>query len=148
MKIFETNNKKLAVVSPYHPRFVEGARRLNGKWNAGQWEFDLRDNQRVRKLMVEVYGTDGSDNPELTDVTMTIDARTPNPFFAYGREVAVRKGRDSRVTLGDGVIVIDGKFPASCGSSKYPGLLSNGTVTLEVRDIPVCLVTKENKDDQ
>lgn len=147
MKIFTTSNKKLAVASPYHPAFVEGARGLNGKWNAGQWEFDTRDEARVRKLMVNVYGTDGSDNPELTDLTVVIDAHTPNPFFAYGREVAVRKGRDSRVTLGAGVIVTDGKFPASCGSSKRPGLLSNGTVTLEVRDIPVCLVAKQNKDD-
>lgn len=143
MKIFTTNNKKLAVSSPYHPAFVEGARGLNGKWNAGQWEFDPRDEDRVRKLMVKVYGTDGSDNPELTDLTVVIDAHTPNPFFAYGREVVARKGRDSRVTLGDGVIVIEGKFPASCGSMKYPGLLSNGTVTLEVRDVPVRLVKRD-----
>jgi len=143
MKAFETSNKKLAVVSPYHPAFVEGARLLNGKWNAGQWEFDPRDEARVRKLMVKVYGTDGSDNPELTDVTVVLDAHTKNPFFAYGREVAVRKGRDSRVTLGYGVIVIDGKFPASCGSARYPGLISDGTVTLEVRDVPVCLVKSD-----
>ena len=143
MKIFTTTNNKLAVSGPFHPDFVEGARGLNGKWNAGQWEFDARDEARVRKLMVKVYGTDGSDNPELTDVTVVLDAHTKNPFFAYGREVAVRKGRDSRVTLDYGVIVIDGKFPASCGSAKYPGLISNGTVTLEVRDVPACLVKSD-----
>jgi len=145
MKIFTTTNNKLAVSSPFHPDFVEGARGLNGKWNGGQtqWEFDPRDEARVRKLMVKVYGTDGSDNPELADVTVVLDAHTKNPFFAYGREVAVRKGRDSRVTLGYGVIVIDGKFPASCGSAKYPGLISNGTVTLEVRDVPACLVKSD-----
>lgn len=41
---------------------------------------------------------------------------------------------------------------ACCWHFDQDGILEaechcNGTVTLEVRDIPVCLVTKENKDD-
>ena len=138
MKI-ETISKKTSVRSPYHPDFVAGARKLNGKWNAGQWDFDYRDEQRVRDLMFAVYGTDGSEVP-VRDVQVEITSSTPNPYFAYGREIVVRKGRDSRVILGDGVVVLDGDFPSSCGSSKYPALLRDGTVTLEVRDVPTSLI--------
>ena len=138
MKII-TEGKKTSVSSPYHPDFVAGARKLNGKWNANRWEFDSRDEQRVRDLMLAVYGTDGSKVPT-KDIQIEITAHTNNPYFAYGREIVARKTRDSRVILGDGVVVLDGDFPSSCGSSKYPALLRDGTVTLEVCDVPVSLI--------
>lgn len=147
MKTFETTTGKLAVISPYHPSFVSGARKLNGKWNTGQWEFDMRDKGRVHSLMLRVYGTNGEDNPELTDVTVVLDAHAPNPFFAYGKEIASRPSRDARVRLGDGVVVLEGDFPRSCGSAKYPGILNNGTVTVEVRDVPARLVKWEAEND-
>lgn len=132
-----TQAKTVTVTAPYHPDFVTGARNLGGKWNKPDWTFDARDEQRVRELCVTVYGTDGSAT-ETVDVQVSVDHRSDNPFFAYGREIAVRKGRDVRVTLGAGVVVIEGTFESSCGSSKYPKL-TNGTVTLEVRDVPIAL---------
>jgi len=138
MKI-TTENNKLVVRSPYHPDFVTGARKLNGKWNDVAWLFDTRDEQRVRSLMVKVYGTDGSP-VETKDITVIVNAHTNNPYFDYGRMIVERRGRDASVKLGDGVVILEGDFPRSCGSMKYPGLLSNGEVTLEVRDVPVTLL--------
>lgn len=142
MKVYTTATGKLAVSSPYTPDFVAASRKLNGKWYGPNrvWLFDPRDEERVRAAMVSIYGTDGSFVPETTTVTVIIDHSTDNPFFAYGREIAHRFGRDSYVKLGDGVVIIDGDFPKSCGSRRNPGLVSNGTVTLEVRDVPVSLV--------
>lgn len=48
--------------SPFHPAFPEAARQLGGKWNPVQvaWFFDIRDEDRVRQLCRDLFGTDGS----------------------------------------------------------------------------------------
>src|SRR6266404_9847953 len=52
---------RIAVSSPYHPRFPARARSLGGTWDAAQrvWLFDAADHDRVRSLCREIYGTDG-----------------------------------------------------------------------------------------
>lgn len=130
---------KVSVLSPYHPDFVAAARRLNGKWNSPYWNFDIRDEQRVRDACLRVYGTDGS-KVETVDIKMEVTQSSNNPLFAYGRMVVERRGRDSRVSLGDGVVILEGNFPSSCGSSKYPALTNGEPVVLEIRDVPVSLV--------
>lgn len=132
-------NGKVSVYSPYHPDFVAAARKLNGKWSSPYWSFDSRDEERVRNVCFKVYGTDGSE-VETTDIKVQITRSSSNPLFAYGRMVVERRGRNSRVTLGDGVVILDGDFPASCGSSRYPSLTNGEPVTLEVRDVPISLV--------
>ena len=54
---------RIAVRSPYHPNFPARARLLGGEWDAARhvWLFDPGDNDRVRSLCREVYGTDGAD---------------------------------------------------------------------------------------
>src|SRR5712691_8516384 len=55
---------RIAVSSPYHPRFPARARSLGGTWDAAQrvWLFDAADHERVRSLCREIYGTDGPEN--------------------------------------------------------------------------------------
>ena len=115
IKVFTTKTAgedRIAVKSPYYPPFTDEARRLNGKWNAGQWEFDLRDEERVRAALRKCYGRDGTPGQlfETTTVTVKITHSTPNPYFAYGREIANRRDRDSYPKLGEGVVVIGGDF--------------------------------------
>lgn len=148
IKIFTTKTAgkdRLAVKSPYYPPFTDEARKLNGKWNAGQWEFDPRDEQRVKAALVRSYGTDGTLVPELTTVTVEITRSTPNPYFAYGREIANRRGRDGYPRLGEGVVVIEGDFDNSAGSRANPSLVTgySQVVRLEVRDVPVSLVAEK-----
>ncbi len=54
---------RLAVSTPYHPDFPARARMLGGKWDAAQrvWVFDVGENDRVRTLCREIYGTEGTD---------------------------------------------------------------------------------------
>src|SRR5206468_12387325 len=55
---------RIAVSSPYHPRFPARARSLGGIWDAIQraWLFDAADHDRVRSLCREIYGSDEPEN--------------------------------------------------------------------------------------
>jgi hypothetical protein len=131
-------DKQLTVDSPYHPDWPAQARQLGGKFAAGVWTFSARDEQRVRDLCREVYGTDGT--PTQT-VTVTVPLRKwsgeQTVWFA-GRRIAHRPGRDQRVILGDDVVVAAGQLKSSGGSMKNPRLGDyDMDVVLEVRDVPV-----------
>lgn len=57
LSIFERDGK-IAVSSPYDPKFPPRARELGGTWDSGRliWLFDPRHEERVRALCEEVYG--------------------------------------------------------------------------------------------
>src|SRR5262245_51736479 len=138
----ETKDRTLRVTTPYHPSFPELARNLGGKWEADTktWRFDVRDAERVKLLCKRIYGYGDTDL-----VTIRI-AMEPHQYqrelWLCGRQIAIRRGRDSRVSLGEGVVLIAGGFPASGGSMKYPTLSPNEGTVLEVRDVPRSLVTE------
>jgi DNA repair protein RadC len=54
---------RIVVGTPYHPNFPARARLLGGDWDALKhvWIFDAREDDRVRSLCREIYGTDGAD---------------------------------------------------------------------------------------
>jgi DNA repair protein RadC len=54
---------RLAVSSPYHPNFPARARLLGGEWDATRrvWVFEAHEDDRVRSLCRDIYGTDGAD---------------------------------------------------------------------------------------
>ena len=54
---------RLAVSSPYHPNFPARARLLGGEWDAARrvWIFEAHEDDRVRSLCRDIYGTDGAD---------------------------------------------------------------------------------------
>ncbi len=66
LSIVEEEDGRIAVASPYHPKFPAGARKLGGIWNAARrvWVFDSADHDRVRLLCRAIYGTDGPENGE------------------------------------------------------------------------------------
>lgn len=141
------NNGRLYATTPYHPTMVACSRRLHGTWNGSSWEFDPRDEDRVRELVRDLYGTDGTPC-QLVDVRINVrqwykhspagsgDART---LYFAGREVCHRPSRDARVKLGDGVVLIAGEFFSSGGSVRYPRLDVESLkedVVVEIRDVP------------
>jgi DNA repair protein RadC len=62
---------RLAVRSPYHPNFPARARLLGGEWDATRrvWIFDAREDDRVRALCCEIYGTDTADGKTMLPPT-------------------------------------------------------------------------------
>jgi hypothetical protein len=134
------------VKSPYNPQFVGEAKALGGKWNpnGGTWIFDPRTEDRVRKLLKSIYGT---DEIEYRSANVRLDAgawwrhdTVGNSAACYfgGRLVLSRKFRDSRVMLGEGVILVDGGFNRSGGSTRYPSLnIDEGQTFVEVYDVPI-----------
>lgn len=139
----DKSGQYIMAITPYHPDLVKECRALNGKWQSGNsaWVFDVRDEDRVRQMVSSVFGTDGSEPVEVVDVHVVItgDNGGDKDLFALGRKIAERRGRDARVQLGDGVTVVDGRFPASAGSAKYPRLVLSNPVTVLVRDVPAHL---------
>lgn len=142
----EAKDQKIAVVSPYYPAFIEAARALAGKWNpnAGAWMFDPRDAERVKAICDEHYGEHGE---EVQRVTLRLDLNCyplrGNVDYFAGRQIFQRFDRDSRVKLGEGVVLVSGGFYSSGGSRKNPilGEATENSVA-EVRDVPLVLAKK------
>lgn len=128
------------VVSPFHPDFAPRARALGGKWMDRSWRFDTRDEQRVRELCREIYGTDGSPilAADLITVRISFDSNisvSKSAIFLGGRCVARATGRDSGARIGDGVVFLEGR-PKSGGSVKnWETVIPAGCVA-EIRDVP------------
>lgn len=136
--------------TPYNEKFVTGARAIGGKWNRHErkWTFDRRDEERVRALCREVFGTDGSPEDQADLVTVRIRAADYEQWgeIAFiGRKVAWRPGRDTRVRLADNVVVVQGRFPSSGGSRNNPRVDAGDDVILEIRDIPRAALSVEKE---
>lgn len=128
---------EVRAVTPYHPTFVTGAKDIGGNWQPPAWVFDPRDEQRVRDLCVRIYGTDGAPTPTVSLRVRLGGWSGHQTAWIAGRRVAHRAVRDSRIQLGEGVVLIEGKLTSSGGSIANPRLGSDldGTY-VEVRDVP------------
>lgn len=145
---------KLKLVSPFVPGFSDKARALGGTWNPTRkaWYFDTRDAARVRALCLETFGVDPladpNEAPELVTVRFDFgptnyNVRRSSALWLFGREIAQRPGRDNKVRLGNGVVILSGGFSSHGGSAKYPALDADETIVLEIRDVPAALVAAE-----
>lgn len=135
-----TTDKTTTVHAPYHPDLPRPARAIGGDHKGnGKWVFDQRDDQRVRDLLTEVYGTDGTPGQTVTVKyhlgNATGHIRRPE-HWRFGRAIATRKHRDDPVRLGTGVILLQGGFTASAGSVKNPDLGARENTLVEIRDVP------------
>ena len=148
--ISETDFGKIAVCSPFNPDFVKAAKRLGGKWSGDTkaWLFDARDRGRVEDLLASHYGYSAAASGELATVRIVLDednAYSKEVYFA-GRSICARRYRDAPVKTADNVVIIDGEFPASAGSVRYPAVIQGSwKVTIEVRDVPVEALAAEKE---
>ncbi|MFH8350221.1 hypothetical protein [Streptomyces sp. NPDC018045] len=139
------NVGRIALVSPYNADMVQSCKDLGGKWDqaAKCWHFDSRDEDRVRELAREVFGTDGSSADEADTVTVRYSigglgagGHRLDRLILAGREIVIRRYRDEPPRLGQGVVLISGGFASQGGSTRYPSLAAEPGTVLEVRDIP------------
>jgi hypothetical protein len=138
------DEKELTVHSTFNPELPTAARKLGGKWNGEAWIFSISEEELVRKLYKEIYGTDGSST-EMVDLRATFlgenygQSRVREGYYLGGIQVARAFGRDSGAKITEGVIVEKGGF-SSCGSMKnWYTRVSVGTV-LKLKSLPTDLV--------
>lgn len=135
--IITVTGARLSVTAPYNSDFVAEAERLGGKWEPPAWRFDARDEQRIRNICRDVYGSDGF-TADL--VTLRVEWHRKSyadkgPIEIRGRTIARAFGRDSGAKLGDGIILLDGGFGSGGSVKNWETTVKDGTVVL-VRDFP------------
>ncbi len=140
----DRSNGMLAVTCPYSKSFVSFAKMRGGKWSDGtkQWMFDERDEFAIRSTLIDIYGTDDYESCTKVDVRVELDnmwslVKNRGRLFFLGRELVRRRYYDNYVTLGTGVVVIEGGFPRKGGEYREPELKPEDGTILEVRDVPV-----------
>lgn len=144
-----TNDGRIEVRTPYNPDFPSPARGLGGKWNGSSkvWTFDVRDEDRVRALVRETYGTDGDDGTTTVNLRIRADLYADDDsLWVAGRQIARRLSRDYTVRLGENCVIIGGGFPGSGGSHKNPRLDAEDGTIIEIRDVPAALALGETTD--
>jgi hypothetical protein len=127
----------IVVEAPYNKRFIQEARKLNGKWTPPVWRFDARDTERVKDACRDAYGDDG-ETADLVTLRLTTreESRTYcDSFCLHGRPLVRAFGRDSGSRLCDGVILLDGSVSSGGSRKNWATVISAGTVLL-VRDFP------------
>lgn len=155
VQITPADGGKIQVTSPYNSEFVGAAKQLGGRWNlrARVWQFDARDEQQVRDLLIKTYGTDGTATSDVASVLMHLNYRTSDVwrekrFEGLGRTLVSVYGRDSGAKLGEGVSVVSGRI-TSGGSRKNFCVEADENTVLRVRDVPLPLARRaaeENPD--
>lgn len=148
MKIeIETTGRTTSAKTPFNPDFPARAKRIGGRWDsvAKAWLFDARDEDKVRKLCVALFGTDGSPETAADVLTVRAPAKVcdwqQTSLWLCGRKVASVLGRDSGARLGDGVVLLAGKF-SSGGSMKHPRIERSEDAVIELRDVPRAMAEK------
>ncbi len=135
----------LKIESPYNKAFISKIKELGGSWKAPCWVVDARQESRVRELLLDIYGEDGTDGPQdLVNLRLTgtkwDDSESSSEWSFCGRTIARRRYRDSEVTFGPGVVVVDAEFYKSGGSRNAPAVdCKTETPVFELYDVPRAL---------
>lgn len=135
---------RIKVQSPYNKKFIEGARRIQGKWNAPCWEFPEENKEECKELLLNVYGECGDLGEAEPTVTVELNldeynGNYVNDLLIGSMVIASRRTRDSYVRLSDNVMVISGEFSESGGSAKHPKVTAEPGTILRVKHLPVRL---------
>lgn len=133
---------KMKIESPYSKAFISKVKALGGSWKAPCWVVDARQEDRVRELLLDIYGEDGTDGPaDLVNLRLTgtawNDSDAASEWSFCGRTIARRRYRDSTVTFGPGVVVVDAEFYKSGGSRSSPAVdCMTENPIFELYDVP------------
>lgn len=133
----EVINGTLIVNSEYNSDFVEGARKLNGRWSGGAWHFDPRVREEVEALCLRCYGQNSTVNDLVNihvEFTETKSVRC-GPISINGRTLARAMGRDSGAKLGDGVVIVEGKIGSGGSAKNWETYVGKGT-KMRIFDFP------------
>ncbi|HHT0027483.1 hypothetical protein GW952_08940 [Klebsiella michiganensis] len=132
-------NNHIIAYTPFNRDFIDEAKMIGGRFNSDEkaWAFDPRYENELKKILIKIFGTDGSSVSNVTvRVTVLNDISEYNaPIIIAGREIAHASGRDSGAKPGTGIIFIERK-PQSGGSVKnWTTVLKAGTI-FDIQDLP------------
>ena len=149
IKLYPKNDTELAILAPYSKKFITRIKGLGGKWANPTWLVPLENEQYVRNLLVELFGTDGTE----TDL-VSVEVRLPEglsqlqgPIFLFGKLIASARGRDSGATVERDVALLEGEARSGGSVKNWDTVLTTPT-TLVIRNVPrVAVERKLNWDD-
>lgn len=131
--------EQLQLSAPYNSLFVTAAKDCGGRWSSVEavWLFDVRDEARIREHLMTYYGSDGVRRDVVTLRVRMLEERRAErgPLQLFGRTIARAHGRDTKATLGQGVIVEAGGYTGGGSAKNWATVGMKGTVIL-VRDFP------------
>ena len=143
IKIDDKSGKRIYLTAPYNEDANAKYRQVGGRWlkKSRRWSFARGDIELVRQALMDVFGV-----TDIVDETVTARVRVAdwqwrdrkgNPGKATfgGQTIAIRYQRDTPVRVGDGVVLVSGKFPSSGGSMAYPEIDAGEDVIVEVREV-------------
>lgn len=155
IRIHPVDEDTIALRCPFHPDLSPLMRKLNGRWNPPLWYLDEEDEDTVRNICYDIYGTTGNDNPELVTVRLQVSEdedieALQQGVFLGGRCIARATGRDSGAKLGPKVVVTEGRAPRSGGSMKNWRTIVPAASVLEIRKLPLPAAQRlaEARDDR
>lgn len=136
----QRNEKTIKVLSPYHPNLPSGAKKIGGKFSAADkgWSFDIRDEERVKNLYMNVYGMWDTPTTELVNVRIKVVRdwiEEQSGIFIFGKLIARAFDRDSGAKLGDGVILVNGHAYSGGSRKNWETIIKKDSV-IEIKDIP------------
>ena len=136
------SDSKIKVESTYNATFVRLAKTVQGKWEKPYWVFPLDNEERVREILMEVYGEDGRPC-ETVSVDLLLDEYCHGDWIFFGNLLLVKRTeRDLSVRLAPNVMVAKGSFLGCGGSRNYPRVTYKEGTIIRVKDIPRALYDK------
>lgn len=141
MKITVTDTT-ISVVSPYDANFVKQAKQINGKWDKPAWVFPKENENLVRNLCRDIFGTDGT--PEVTETILVNLAyvNTDDRLMVGPIEVLRKWDRDVAPKVGEGCTVVQGSLRSSGGSRNNPRITHSDDCVIRVKNVPQSLANQ------
>ena len=138
-------NTKIKVESTYNAKFVRLAKTVQGRWEKPYWVFPIDNEERVREILMEVYGEDGRPC-ETVSVDLILDDYGHGDCIFFGDLLlANRPGRDVRVRLASNVMVAKGNFNASeCELGLFANAKQLEKDMLHILDYPNAWFSKDD----
>ena len=149
----EKRDGKIYTITPYKDDFPQAAKAIGGKWKGKQigWEFPEEIEARVRDLVIQHYGHDGTPQSTADVAIRVFDSWSAvgREYWRFGRKLLWRSGRDWPVSIDPSVIVLEGAFKSSGGSRKYPMIsMKEESVLLKVEGVPISAIEQDDGEHE
>ncbi|TXN73264.1 hypothetical protein [Methylobacterium sp. WL6] len=125
----------LLVQTPHvNKNFNKRIKDMGGVWHNARWRVDARNEALVRAALKRSYGGDGQGEPDVVTVRCTIHKESwQGPVDVAGRVIARAFGRDSGATLGDGVVLVEGRITSGGSRINWTSVVD---ATVVLHDCP------------